>query len=139
MSAKTTYDIRITDKRPKAVVREMLRQYIGPRDYKGRDALWPDWWAILDREGYSYRRFAKWLRSQDWTLGEMMAYLEYQVVYIFGGVDEEEFAKEWAIVKPVFDRLDLLDPAWIAQVTDGDTRTPAHVTAAAQDLAVIEM
>lgn len=136
------YDIRITDKRPKAIVREMLRQNVGPRDYEGRDALWPSWWAILDREGYSYTRFAKWLRSQDWSLGEMMAYLEYQVGYIFGifgGVDEKEFAKEWAIVKPVFDKLQLLDPAWIAQVTDGDTRTRAHVTDAALDLAVIEI
>lgn len=133
------YDIRITDKRPKAIVREMLRQNVGPRDYEGRDAMWLDWWDILDHEGYSYKRFSKWVRSQDWTLGEMMSYLEYNVVYLNGNVDEAEFAKEWAIVKPVFDKLQLLDPAWIAQVTDGDTRTRAHITDAALDLAVIEI
>jgi len=129
------YDIRLTDRRPKAIVRELLRQNVGPRDYAGRDAMWLRWWAVLDREGYVHSRFVKWMRSQDWTLGEMLSYLEYQVIYLNGDVDEEAFANEWAIVRPIFKQQELLDPTWIAPVES----QPAPIAAFGQDLAVLEL
>ncbi len=122
----TTYDVRVTDKRPKAIVRHLLTTNIGPRNPQGRDAILASWW-----DQCSDQLFDQFMREQDWTLGEILSYMEWQTVYISGEIDEQAYAAEWATVKQIFDHL--LTPAQIAQVTS------AHHQPASDDIAAIEL
>lgn len=131
-----TYDIqiRVSDKRPKAIVRRMLVDGTGPRDYAGRDRMWERWWEIVDRQGYDFQTYRKFLRSQRWSLGEILAYLEWQVKYLGPGIDEREFDVEWETVAPVIKAQNLLAVEWIAPVED---RPTPHTTG--DDLAAMDL
>lgn len=115
----TYYDIRVTDQSPKNVVRQMLRGGVGPRDPEGRDANLADW--IFG----SRQNFKSYCKQLDWTLGQVLAYLEWQACYIFGGgIDETAFTQEWRIFQPIIRDQHLLERDWTAQV-DGRPPTAA--------------
>jgi len=114
----TYYDIRVTDRSPKNVIRQMLREGIGPRDSEGRDANLADW-VFGARQN-----FKSYCKQQDWTLGQVLAYLEYQACYLFGGIDETAFGQEWRIFQPIVRDQRLLERDWTAPV-DGRPPTAA--------------
>lgn len=107
------YDIRVTDKSPKNVIRQMLREGIGPRDPEGRDANLTDW------AFGSSQSFKSYCKQQDWTLGQVLAYLEYQACYLFGGIDETAFTQEWHIFQPIVRDQRLLERDWTAAQVGG--------------------
>ncbi len=124
------YDVRVSDRRPKAVIRHLLLHGIGPRNMEAKLARFESWWAHLDQHGFEYSAYVRWFRRQDWTLAEVLSYLEYQCLYLFGGIDERAFHDEWEIVKPVIDRLDITEWAVNVQPT---------VQPEVKDLAVVEL
>jgi len=115
------YDIRVTDKSPKNVIRQMLLHQLGPRDSAGRDATLADWIA----SGISHHQpFKTYCKRQHWTLAQVLSYLEYQACYLFGGIDETAFTQEWLIFQPIIRDQHLLDRDWTAPV-DGRPPTAA--------------
>ena len=114
----TYYDIRVTDRSPKNVIRQMLQEGIGPRDPEGRDANMADWLFG------ACRNFKSYCKGMDWTLGQVLAYLEYQACYLFGGIDETAFTQEWHIFQPIIRDQRLLERDWTAPV-DGRPPTAA--------------
>ena len=90
----------------KAIVRGLLLTGQGPRDPLGRDATLRDW--ITGQTACN--SFRAYCYAQQWTLAQVLSFLEYQCCYMFAdGLDEQEFAEEWPIFFQILKKQKLLN------------------------------
>jgi hypothetical protein len=124
------HTVKVTDRSPKAIVRELLHTGKGPRDTDGMNAVLDEW-----LNGNPTGNFLNYCRRQSWTLGQVLSLLDYQCCYIFVAdeddwMDAEEFEQMWHIFQPIIKKQGLLDvEKAVAELTiplpDAQTRAAA--------------
>jgi hypothetical protein len=98
--------VNVSDKSPKAIIRQLIIEGRGPRDHAGMVDLLDEWINGTPEVG----TFGAYCRRQAWTLGQILSLLEYQCAHLFGdGVDAAEFNTMWRIFGPIVRDQGLLD------------------------------
>jgi len=105
--------VRVRDKSPKRIIRQLLFERKGERDYDGMYAVIADWSKGRSPE----KTFSAYCQYRSWTLAQVLALLEYQCTHIFGaGLDEAEFNDMWPVFRSIIRKQGLLDIAEVRQL-----------------------
>lgn len=98
--------VNVSDKSPKAIVRQLIIEGRGPRDHAGMVDLLDEWLNGAPET----RTFGAYCRRQAWTLSQALSLLEYQCAHVFGdGVDAAEFNALWRTFGSIVRDQGLLD------------------------------
>ncbi len=77
----------MTDKSLKGQFLVLVQDEAANTDYRGME--------ILCANRPDRVPFGKWVRQNDWTLPQIVAFFRWHTCYIFGGIDVEAFEEYW--------------------------------------------
>lgn len=117
--------VQVRDKSPKRIIRQLVHDCKGERDYPGMWAVMDEWCHSGKADVFGSREtsFSAYCRRQSWTLAQAMALLEWQCKYFGEGIDEAEFNDMWSVFQPILKDQRLLDVR-VALVALGLSKAP---------------